>query len=253
MDDIWIYIISIIGGFIAGVINTLAGNGSVITLGILTELVGLPASIANGTNRIGVLIQTFTSYLGLKSNVDVTLKDNKVTLLLIFTGAIIGAFAAVAISNDQFTIVYKAMMVFMLLTILVKPSRWLDPQNNVQKKIPQGLMVIIYLLLGFYGGFIQMGMGLIFLGVMVLLDGKQIMETNFLKIFIIMIFSVFVLGIFVSRGMVEWWPGLTIAIGQGTGGWVTGKYIAKSPRINKIAYYTLLIVIISVIIKMFFF
>jgi uncharacterized membrane protein YfcA len=108
-------------------------------------------------------------------------------------------------------------------------------------------------MLGFYGGFIQMGMGLIFLGVMVLLEGKQIMETNFLKIFIIMVFSFFVLLIFVQRGMVDWGAGITIAIGQGTGGWIAGKYISRSPKINQIAYYTLLLVIISVLIKMFFF
>ena len=253
MEDIWIYIISIIGGFIAGIINTLAGNGSVITLGILTEVVGLPASIANGTNRIGVLIQTFTSYVGLKSNVEVTLKDNRFNLSLIFVGAILGAIAAVTISNEQFSFVYKFMMVVMLFTILVKPSRWLNPENHIQKKLPKYFMAIIYLLLGFYGGFIQMGMGLLFLGVMVLLDGKQIMETNLLKIFIIMIFSIFVLAIFVSRGMVEWWPGLTIAIGQGLGGWITGRYVARSPEINKIAYYTLLVMIVLVIVKMFLF
>lgn len=253
MEDIWIYIVSILGGFIAGIINTLAGNGSVITLGILTEIVGLPASVANGTNRIGVLIQTFTSYLGLKSNVEVTLKDNKNALILIFIGAILGAYTAVTISNEQFTFVYKFMMVVMLFTILVKPSRWLNPENQIQKRIPSYLMGTIYVLLGFYGGFIQMGMGLIFLGIMVLLDGKQIMETNLLKIFIIMIFSIFVLGIFVAKDMVEWIPGLTIAIGQGLGGWVTGKYVARSPEINKIAYYTLLVMIVTVIIKIFFF
>jgi len=48
------------GGFAAGVINTLAGGGSLITVGLLVFL-GLPGTLANGTNRIGVLVQNLTS------------------------------------------------------------------------------------------------------------------------------------------------------------------------------------------------
>ena len=45
------YIIAIVGSALAGAINTLAGNGSAITLTILTELLGLPGNMANGTNK----------------------------------------------------------------------------------------------------------------------------------------------------------------------------------------------------------
>ena len=44
------------GGLIAGVVNTLAGGGSLLTVPILV-LIGLPGTIANGTNRIGILVQ----------------------------------------------------------------------------------------------------------------------------------------------------------------------------------------------------
>ena len=57
----YVYIIAIIGSAIAGAINVMAGNGSAITLTILTELVGLPGNMANATNRIGVLTQTWAS------------------------------------------------------------------------------------------------------------------------------------------------------------------------------------------------
>ena len=51
------YLIAISGGAIAGSINTLAGNGSAITLTILTEILGLPGNMANGTNRVGIFTQ----------------------------------------------------------------------------------------------------------------------------------------------------------------------------------------------------
>ena len=50
--------ISIAAGFLSGIINTLAGSGSVFTLPVLLYL-GLPAHIANGTDRVGILAQTF--------------------------------------------------------------------------------------------------------------------------------------------------------------------------------------------------
>ena len=43
------------GGLLAGVLNTLAGGGSLLTVPLLV-LLGLPGTVANGTNRIGVLL-----------------------------------------------------------------------------------------------------------------------------------------------------------------------------------------------------
>ncbi|HCK74886.1 MAG TPA: hypothetical protein DHW19_07980, partial [Acidimicrobiaceae bacterium] len=44
-------------GFIAGVVNAMAGGGSLLTVGLLNVVVGLPGLVANGTNRVGVLVQ----------------------------------------------------------------------------------------------------------------------------------------------------------------------------------------------------
>ena len=53
-------------GFVAGVINILAGGGSLLTLPMLIFL-GLPPSIANGTNRVAILIQNVFSISGFRS------------------------------------------------------------------------------------------------------------------------------------------------------------------------------------------
>ncbi len=253
MSEFAIYLICIVGGFLAGVINTLAGNGSTITLGILTEVIGLPPSIANGTNRIGVLFQTLTSYLGLKRNISIKLSSFKGQIIVMFFGAIIGAIVAVLISNEQFKVIYKIMMVVMLFVILAKPSKWISPDSSLHSLIPYHFLLIIYFFIGFYGGFIQMGMGLLFLATMVLLDKKDLMTSNVLKNFIVLVFTSVILGIFVYKDLVSWKDGLLIASGQATGGWVTGRYIAKSKQANKIAYFVLLSVVVMVVIKMFFF
>ena len=60
------YLLLIPIGFIAGFLNTIAGGGTLLTLPALIFL-GLPAPLANGTNRIAILIQTFTAVKGFKS------------------------------------------------------------------------------------------------------------------------------------------------------------------------------------------
>jgi len=56
-------------GVLTGFINTLAGGGSVVILPVLILFFGLPPTVANGTNRIGILVQTIFSALGFKSKI----------------------------------------------------------------------------------------------------------------------------------------------------------------------------------------
>jgi len=82
--------ISIGGGFVAGVINTLAGSGSVITLAILTELLGLPGGIANGSNRIGIALQTVSSSVTFQKARILSWKEQSRPTVLMIIGAVLG-------------------------------------------------------------------------------------------------------------------------------------------------------------------
>ena len=52
-------------GVIAGIVNAMAGGGSLLTVALLNVFVGLPGLIANGTNRVGVLVQNASSVAGI--------------------------------------------------------------------------------------------------------------------------------------------------------------------------------------------
>src|SRR5690606_41175108 len=58
--DWWLLAAVPLVGFVSGFVNTLAGIGSLITLPLLIVL-GLPANVANGTNRVGILVQCIVS------------------------------------------------------------------------------------------------------------------------------------------------------------------------------------------------
>lgn len=246
------YLLASLGALFAGAINTLAGNGSAITLTILTELLGLPPNIANGTNRVGIFTQSsVASWVFFKGGkLDIVRRRNYI--IIIFLGALAGGVLALNVSNEQFRSVFRFMLVFMLVAVLVKPKRWLR-NTDLDFNPPWYLYVPLLFALGFYGGFIQMGMGVFFLIIMVLVLRINILESNALKGFVIALYTILVIGLFAYKGMIDWKIGGIMAVGQTLGGWLTAKFATKVSWADKAAYYMLITVLILAIGKMWLF
>ena len=251
MTDHEMYGVAIVSAMIAGGINTFAGNGSAITLTILTEILGLPPNIANGTNRIGVFTQcTASSWVFYKKG-KLNVANNRKYFVPILLGAIIGGWLAINVSNEQFRAVFKFMMVFMLAAVLVKPKRWLR-ETEIDFKPKVYLYFPVLFALGFYGGFIQMGMGIFFLIIMVLVMRMNITESNALKGFVIGLYTLVLIVIFHYQGMIDWKLGGLMAIGQTMGGFLAARFATKSKKADQIAYYVLVVVLVLAVIKLFF-
>ena len=242
-------VIALIGSFLAGIINTFAGNGSAITLTILTELMGLPPNVANGTNRIGILSQGLPSSYIFHRKGYISFRDDWPIMISILIGAIIGVAVAVVIDNESFRQVFRYLLVILFLLVLVKPKRWLNP--TVAINIPMPVLIIIYLVLGFYGGFIQMGMGILMLSVFVLLRGKNLISANALKLISVTLYTIVVLAIFAYNGLVDWRVGLIFAIGQATGGTLASYFATTFPKADIWAYRLLILILIWSILSVF--
>ncbi len=245
-------ILAVTGGFVAGWINTLAGNGSIVTLSLLTDLFGLPGNLANGTNRVGILFQSFTTSWGFYRKGKIDLWKSREMIIIIFLGAIVGVYLAISVSNEQFMQVFKYLIVVMLGVILVNPKRWLRDVTAV-RKLPLLVRWPIFFLLGFYGGFIQMGMGVLFLIVAVLIMHYEIIEANALKSVIIMLYTLVVILIFQWKGLIQWEYGLIVAAGQSLGGYLAAIFAADTPWAGRLAYYLLIAMVVIVIIRLYFF
>lgn len=244
------YIIIILGSATAGFINTLAGNGSAITLTILTEILQLPGNMANATNRVGIVFQSSASTFAFYKNGKLDIKRNWQPILFISIGAIAGIFLAIWVSNEQFKQVFRFMMVVMLFAILIKPKRWLQ-KTDPDKKMNPWIGIPLFLGLGFYGGFIQMGMGVMFLIVMVLVAKNNIIDANVLKSFIVALYTIVAIAIFHWQGLIDWKIGGLMAIGQTAGGWWTAQFASKYPSADVWAYRVLIVVVIGAILNMF--
>jgi len=251
LDLAWYqYAIAIAGGLFAGIINTLAGSGSAITLSVLTEVMGLPGNMANGSNRIGIVGQGAVSSFLFYKNGKLNIKENRLLLVTVFIGAIVGVWVATQVSNEQFMAIFKYVMIVIFVVVLVRPKRWLI-QTDVNYKIPIWLALPLYLALGFYGGFIQMGMGVFFLIVTVLIARKSIIDSNALKSFCVLLYSVAVLTIFHFKGLVNWQVGGILAIGQVAGGYLAAEFASKYKHADVWAYRLLIIIVVVIILRLF--
>ncbi len=246
----YIYLIAIVGGAVAGSINTLAGNGSAITLTILTEVLGLPGNLANGTNRVGVLTQATAGTWAFYKYGKLDLNRGRLNVVLTCLGAMLGVIVAVQVSNEQFMFVFRYLMLAMLIVLLVKPARWLK-ETDTSKEVSHWIAVPMYLALGFYGGFIQMGMGIFYLAAMVLVARYSIVEGNALKSFVVAVYTIFVLIIFQIKGLVAWDIGAILAVGQTAGGWYTAKFASQSKRANMVAYWLLVVIVVIASLRLF--
>ena len=89
-------IVTILLGTAAGFINTFAGGGSMLVVPFLI-FIGLPANVANATNRIAILLQNVVSVSGFKQKKILDFKTDSKLLLPVALGSIVGAFIAVDI------------------------------------------------------------------------------------------------------------------------------------------------------------
>ena len=171
-------------------------------------------------------------------------------MIPIVIGAIGGAIIATQVSNEQFRTVFKFLMLIMLGVILVKPKKWLR-QTDLTQSLPIYVHIPVFLALGFYAGFIQMGMGVMFLAVMVLLAKVNIMESNAVKMMAVGLLTVFALSIFHFQGIVNWKIGALMAIGQATGGWATATYFSRFKKADEVAYWVLVFIVVAAVIRLF--
>lgn len=244
--------ILIAGGVLAGIINTLAGNGSVITLSLCTELIGLSPSIANGTNRLGVLTQSIAGTWSLHRSGKLLLAGTGRAIILVTLGALTGIWIATLVNDDQFRQWYPWFLVFIFMVLVLKPERWLKADLNVVS-LEAWYLFPIYFLIGVYGGFIQIGVGVFFLAAMIVLARKPWKNANAAKILVTGLFTFFAVIIFQSRGLFDLKTALYLALGQTFGAWLGVRYLNHYAHAHKASYYILLVITGFTIIRQFFF
>ena len=113
----YMYLAVIAAGLFAGFVNTLAGSGSLITLPLLMFL-GLPANIANGTNRIGVFVQSMVSSISFRKQKLYTAQEGLWMSVPAIAGALLGSLMAVRINERIMELLIGGLLIIMFFIIL---------------------------------------------------------------------------------------------------------------------------------------
>ena len=250
MDSIFEGFLLIIVGFFAGIINTLAGGGSLFTLPVLIFL-GLPPSVANGTNRIVIVIQSLGGTLGYQSKKINTFPFPIYLGVSASIGSLIGAQIALQLDGAIFNRILAVIMLIVGLLILIR-------QNLLSSNLPERLTgkYLIYAVLGFfiigiYGGFINAGIGIVIMIFLNRLNRLSLVKTNATKVLVVMIYTTVALIFFAFNDAVNWKLGLLMALGTLFGAWWASRWsVRKGDRVIRIA---MLLAIFIMSIKLWFF
>lgn len=239
----WYYYIIIVAvGIVAGIINTLAAGGSLLTLPVLMAL-GLPPNMANGTNRIAIFLQNVVGVGSFHKQKVMDFPSGFRVGIPAVIGAIAGAFIAVNLNDEVMKLAIAGVMILVFFLMLLNPNRWINSHEE-HPPIPYWMQVVVFFFVGIYGGFIQAGVGFFLLTSLVLGSGFELVKANALKLFVILLYTPLALVIFFVHGDVNIWMGLVLAVGNMTGAWI-GTKIAVKQGAKFIRYFVLVAILIA--------
>lgn len=229
-------------GLLSGFINIFAGGGSMLVVPFLIFL-GLPANVANATNRVAILLQNIVSTSTFKQKKILNFKTDYKLLIPVCLGSIIGAFTAIDIQENILKKIIGGLLIVLFFMILLNPDSWIKTNIKQAKAKNPILRFLIFSGIGFYGGFIQIGVGFFMLAGLVLGCGFDLLKANALKVFLILSYTTITLIIFSHHGLIDWQTGLILSCGNMAGAWI-GTRLSVKWGVRYIRYILLISLII---------
>ncbi|WP_417553555.1 sulfite exporter TauE/SafE family protein [Marinomonas fungiae] len=215
-------------GFLAGIINTLAGGGSNLTLPALMVM-GMPADVANATNRVGVLLQGLVGVKGFHKAGKVDQSDIIPILIPTLLGGLVGGLLASFAPESLLKPLLLTAMISMTIVMLVKPTIVAPPEGTTPFKITERPSAWFALFAsGIYGGFVQAGVGFVLIAALAGTLRYDLVKTNALKMVCTICFTFLALLVFIWNDQVWWVPGLTLACGTMLGSMVAVRFAIKA-------------------------
>ena len=249
-EFMWEYPLLILAGFVAGFMNTMAGGGSLLTLPLLIFL-GLPAAVANGTNRVAIFMSTLSATAGFKSKGVSNFPFNIYLGFSGLIGALIGARIAIDIKGELYNKILAIIMILVVLLIVYKPK--ISHSALMERLTGKHLFVsmIAFFFIGIYGGFINAGIGFVIMLFLHYYNRLDLVKVNATKVVIVLIYTSGALITFALADKVNWTYGIFLATGNFIGGWTSSRWSVKKGE-NTIKIF-LLIIVVLMSIKLWFF
>lgn len=256
--ELWQLIFLAVLGGIAGILNVVAGGGSLLTLPAMV-LMGLDGPTANGTNRVAILAQNLSAVGSFRKLGFADFKLSFTLSLLALPGAIAGAWVGTLVRGVLFNRILAGIMIGILILTCVQERRKsraakeadgseAAPAEATGEGIVWGHVCMTGV--GFYGGFIQAGVGFLLMAVLIHVMRLDLVRVNMHKVFIVGIYTIAALVVFLRAGHVLWGPGLALAVGNSLGGWLGARMSVKKGDkfISRVLYVALIAMSVKLLI-----
>ena len=233
-------ILLLVSGVIVGIINTLGGGGSVITMSLFMAM-GMPIGLANGTNRIAVLLQNLSATVAFLRKGMLHLRSGLLLSIPAIVGNIFGAMVAMEVSEAIFKICLSVVLAIILVYLLLgKDKQSVEGGHGLKIKWWHYLWFFV---IGFYGGYIYIGLGFLILAITISTMHLDIITANVIKGFVIFLSTPFALAVFIYNGQVEWMAGLLHGAGNILGA-VVASHWAMNWGVKFVRWFTLAIIVV---------
>ncbi|MEM9619137.1 MAG: sulfite exporter TauE/SafE family protein [Pseudomonadota bacterium] len=246
--ELWKLALLFAAGVASGWINVLAGGGSILSVPIMVFL-GVPGPVANGTNRIGIIAQNIASVTTFFHKGFSDFKLSASLAACASVGAFFGANVGVKLDGVWFERTLALIMLGILIIMMTGAGQKPTQVNGKARNLVLGH--ILFIGAGFWGGFIQIGVGLIQIPILNRVMGLDLVRCNMHKVFIALVFSIVSLAVFAANVEIAWAFGFALAAGHFIGGWLgASSAVAKGEALIKRVFY---LALVAMAVKLLFF
>ena len=234
VNSVGIIAILIFTGLLVGFVNTIAGMATALSYALFMAM-GLPINVANGTTRFGVMSQFLVSSAIFKKKGYLNLKIGTKIGIPVGLGALLGAEFASVLRPDIIETIMGIILPIMAIMLFFDPKKIMQKfsakRNGsvVETNVGEGdgkisvFKVIAFFIIGIYGGFTHAGVGLLIMFGSFFMMGMDLIHSNAIKQFAVVIYTPLALLIFILHGQVNWPIALIYSIGNIAGG-ILGSY-----------------------------
>ena len=222
-QTLMVYLALLIAGLLAGVINTVAGGGSFLTLPALIWLGGLDPKLANGTNRVAVLLSSVSATATFHRHGRFDRRLAWRLALPSLAGVPVGCLLAIYLPAVAFERILGVLFLLMVPLCLAKPNLLLGAERRpVRSPVAEALAFFV---IGVHVGFVHAGMGLLLLLGLSWFHARELVGATAVKNALGFALTLLAMLFFVGHGQVRWGPGLVMAAGNFAGGYL-GAHMA---------------------------
>lgn len=225
MDTATDFILVGLAAVAAGLVNALAGGGTLITFPMLTA-VGIPAVAANITNTVALV----PGYLGATLAQRGDLRGQERRLWLLIPAAVVGGLGGGLLLLNTGEKLFRDLVPYLillasgLLAVQDPVRRWLTARAaGGAGQLPDGAAVLPVGLAAVYGGYFGAGLSVIVLAVLGLTINESLTRLNGLKQLIAFVVNVAAAIFFLFSGRVVWSAVAVMAVCALAGGALGGR------------------------------